>query len=172
MSKTSEQGEQNNRRRSLKDADWNLDTLLELHYGFLHRSTKQQMRALDALLHIVDRNPEPMTVSALDLLKDIISPLAYGSAGADLLFLSLAQRNTPAADEAMKQILRDSGKARNEDFRRFLEIVITEGKPELLNVLDDLQLSQTKSKLLRQALDKNENDDQKATSHTSTRERS
>lgn len=162
MSSGSGQREED-KRRALKDADWNLDTFMELHYLFLQRSSKKQMHALDALLHIADRNPEPMTVSALDLLKDIISPLPYGSPGADLLFLSLAERNTLAADEAMKQILRDSAGARNEAFGKFLEIAIGKGKSELLDVLDGLPLSQTKSKLLRQALEKIEGDSPKAT---------
>ena len=151
MSKGSEQTRED-RISSLKDAGWNLDTLLELHYWFLHRSQKAQYGALDALLDIVDRNPEATSVSPFDLLKDVICPMTFDSGAAPIIFHSLTERDTPAADEALKEILRGSGKARNEDFGKFVEIAVASGKSDLLNVLDSLNLSQSKSEILRQAL--------------------
>jgi hypothetical protein len=151
MSHASEQ-RRDERIRALKDAEWNLETLFELHYWLTHRSQKAQQNALHALLDIVDRNPDAIRVSPLDLLKDVICPLAFGSGAVDLIFYLLAERNTRAADEAMKEILRDSGTARNQDFQKFIEIAIANDKRQLLSVLNDQALSQTKSKILRQAL--------------------
>jgi len=146
-------------RNELGQADWNLDTLLELLSLLLHRSTKQQYRGVRALLTLVDRDLPPVSVTPLDLLREFIPPIAYGSGGAALSFYSLAELNTPAADEAMRIMLRVSGNARNEDFKRFIQIATECGKSNLLKVLDEITLSQTKAKILRQALHKKEKTD-------------
>ena len=108
MSNASEQrGE--NQIGSLKDAEWNLDTLLELHYWLFHRSRKAQQSALEVLLEITDRNPKSVSVSPLDLLRHAIYPLAFGSGAAPIIFYSLAEHDTPAADEALKEISENKG---------------------------------------------------------------
>jgi len=136
------------------DADWNLDTLLEVHYLF-SRLGKRRQQALSALLHLADRNLKPITVSPLDLLKNLVPSLAY-EPDAVVLFYSLAEFNTPAADEALKAILRESERVRNEDFKKFVEIAVAEGKSDLLKALDGLKLSQQKSKTLRHAMSRSE----------------
>ena len=139
-------------------AEWDLDTFLELYASFLHRSRKRQGNALAELLELADKNPEPIKVSPLDLLKKLVPPLAYDS-GAPLLFYSLAEFNTPAADEALKEILREPGQVRNEDFKKFIEIAISEGKQDLLKVLEQKTLSREKREILRRMLKKKEHQD-------------
>lgn len=136
------------------DADWTMLNILSL---ILHRSTKQQVRAINTLLDLANKNLRPISISPLDLLRKVISPFTY-SGNASLTFFALTQMNTPAADEALKEILRDSGNARNEDFRKFIQIAVAEGKLRLLKVLEGRKLSQSKATILRQALQKNEDD--------------
>jgi hypothetical protein len=142
----------------LEDAKWNLDTFLELHYLLLHRSAKKRGEAIRALLDIATRNPVPLTITPIDFLREVIVPFTYGSGGEVLVFYELTQENTLAADEALREILRVSPKARNESFKKFIEIAIAEGKSDLLKVLENAKLSQTKTTILRQATQQEQNE--------------
>jgi hypothetical protein len=102
-----------------------------------------------------------MEVSPLDLLKKLIPSLAY-EPGAVVLFYSLSQFNTPAADEALKAILRESGDVRNEDFSKFLQIAVAEGKADLLEALESVKLSERKKAILRKTLNRVEEPRQQA----------
>ena len=56
----------------------------------------------------------------------------------------------PGANEAIERaLLRD---VRNEDFEKFIDIIVEAKQFELLKILEDKKLSKTKAKILRNAL--------------------
>jgi tRNA A37 methylthiotransferase MiaB len=72
------------------------------------------------------------------------------------MFRSLVQLGTPEAVQAVESALRHV--ERNEDFRKFLDILIEEGKTDVLRNMKGEKLSKQKAKMLRDALDAIEHD--------------
>ncbi|UCD56895.1 MAG: hypothetical protein JSV16_13895 [Candidatus Hydrogenedentota bacterium] len=138
---------------SLKEAEWNLDTLLDLHYGFLDRSESVRLCALEALLEIAGRPAKPITVSPISLLETVIYTFTVSSGATPLIFRFLVQLDTPEADQAVIELLKGSVRGRNEDFKIFVNAVVEAGKSELLQDLKRQELSQTKARIMRQILD-------------------
>ena len=67
------------------------------------------------------------------------------------MFRSLVQLGTPEAVQAAESALRYV--ERNDDFRKFLDIMIEEDKSEVLRNMAGENLSKQKAKILRDALD-------------------
>jgi hypothetical protein len=140
---------------SLKGAEWSLNTLLSLLYGFQDHAESVRLCALEALMDIASGSPEPITISPVSLLSYVIYSFTVSSGATPLIFNFLVQLDTPEADEAIKELLAESTDIRNEDFREFVTAVVDANKSDLLKVLEDMELGQKKSKLLRQALNGN-----------------
>jgi hypothetical protein len=92
----------------------------------------------------------------LGAIFDLFCFAAFGKSGLLPESQELNRKGRSPKSEALKQILRESGSVRNEDFKKFIEIAIAAGKSDVLKVLDGKKLSQAKSTALRRALDENE----------------
>ena len=141
---------------SLSDEEWNLDTLLGLYLGILDHSESVRIASMDALMEIARKSPEPFTVSPLSMLLLHFFDFTAASGYVSYMFQSLVQFGTPEAIQAAEWALRRV--ARNEDFKKFLDILVEEGKSEMLRNLAGENLSKQKTKLLRDALDAIEHD--------------
>jgi len=139
---------------SLKEAEWNLGTLLYLHLGLLDHSEDVRLAALDALMGIAERSPEPFTVSPIPILADYIFSVTVSSGYTPHIFEFLVRLGTPEAVQTVEKLIREP--CRNDDFRYFVDVLIREGELGLLGRLEKEKLSKTKAKLLRDALDRTE----------------
>ncbi len=140
---------------SLGRAEWNLGTLLELFLGLIDRSEDVRLAALDALMDIAKRHPEPLQVSPIRLLAQNISLPTVASGFRSVIFCFLLELDTPEADYEVRQILRAG--IRNEDFGDFLDILVETGKLKLLEELKQERLSKAKTKILREVLQELQN---------------
>ena len=114
------------------------------------------MAAMDALMGIAMRSPGPFTVSPISMLTRYIFDFTVSSGYTPYLFRSLVQLGTPEAVKAAESALRHV--ARNDDFRKFLDILIEEGKSDVLRNMERKNLSKAKARLLSDALDAIEHD--------------
>ena len=141
---------------SLTAEGWDLNTLLNLFLGILDHAEDVRIAAMDALMEIAARSPEPFTVSPISMLTLYMFDFTVASGYVPYLFRSLVQLGTPEAVQAAESALRRV--ARNEDFRKFLDILIEEGKSDVLRNMAEENLSKQKTRLLRDALDTIEHD--------------
>ena len=141
---------------SLNEEEWNLNTLLYLHLGILDHAEEVRMAAMDALMEIATSSPEPFTVSPISMLIRYMFDFTVASGYTPYMFRSLVQLGTQEAIQAAESALRRV--ARNEDFRKFLDILIEEGKSEVLRNMVGENLSKQKTRLLRDALNAIEHD--------------
>jgi hypothetical protein len=136
---------------SLNEEEWNLNTLLYLHLGILDHAEDVRMAAMDALMEIAKRSPEPFTVSPISMLIRYMFDFTVASGYTPYTFRSLVQLGTPEAVQAAERALRHV--ERNEDFRKFLDILIEEGGSDVLKNMKGENISKQKAKMLRDVLD-------------------
>lgn len=141
---------------SLTAEEWNLNTLLNLFIGILDHAEDVRIAAMDALMEIAARSPEPFTVSPISMLTRYMFDFTVASGYTPYMFRSLVQFGTPEAMQAAESALKRV--ARNDDFRKFLDILIEEGRSEVLRNMAEENLSKQKTRLLRDALDAIEHD--------------
>lgn len=141
---------------SLQGEEWSLNTLLYLYLGILDHAEDVRMAAMDALMEIAKRSPEPFTVSPISMLIRYMFDFTVASGYTPYMFRSLVQLGTPEAVQASESALRHV--ERNDDFRKFLDILIEEGKTDMLKNMKEENLSKQKAKILRDALHAIEND--------------
>ena len=141
---------------SLTAEGWDLNTLLNLFLGILDHAEDVRIAAMDALMEIAARSPEPFTVSPISMLIRYIFDFTVSSGYTPYMFQFLVQLGTPEAVQAAESALRHV--ARNEDFRKFVDILIEEGKSDVLRNIEIENLSKAKAKLLSDALDAIEHD--------------
>jgi len=137
---------------SLKDAEWNLNTLLDLHCGLLDHAEDVRLAAVEALKGIALRFPEPITLTPLSLLAPYIFGFTVASGEVPRNFQFLVELNTPESLRLAQEALEGVG--RNEDFKPFWAILVRANKLGLLQALQKAELSKTKAKILRDALER------------------
>ena len=142
---------------SLGEEEWDLNMLLNLYLGVLDHSEEVRMAAMNALMEIAARSPEPFTVSPFSILTRYMFDFTVASGYVPYMFRSLVQLGTPEAAQAAESALKRV--ARNEDFRKFLDILVEEGKLDMLRNMEGENLSKQKAKILRDALHAIEHDD-------------
>jgi len=141
---------------SLKEEEWDLNTLLYLHLGIPDHAEEVRMAAMDALMEIAMRSPRPFTVSPISMLIRYIFDFTVSSGYTPYMFQFLVQLGTPEAVQAAESTLRHI--ERNDDFRKFVDILIEEGKSDVLRNIEVENLSKAKAKLLSDALGTIEHD--------------
>lgn len=135
---------------SLRDAEWNLATLLDLHCGLLDHAEDVRASAMDALQDIAKRKPKPLEITPMMLLSEFLFSFTAVSGMAVSAFEFFVQLDTPEARQAVgRALLRVQ---RNEDFSAFVEILQRANKRELLRRLEPAKLSKTKAAVVRSAL--------------------
>jgi hypothetical protein len=135
---------------SLRDAEWNLATLLDLHCGLLDHAEDVRVSAMNALQEIAKRTPKPIKITPVMLLSDFLFSFTASSRVAVYIFQFLVQLDTPEAHQAMERALLRV--QRNEDFSAFVGILQHANRLEVLRRLEPAKLSKTKAAVVRSAL--------------------
>jgi hypothetical protein len=126
---------------ALRNAEWNLETMLDLYTGLLDHADEVRASASNALKEIAKRNPESITISPLSLL---------GKYSEDLWFF--ADFGTPEALSIARQVLTNITNGSNAEFEATLRTIVKDRRLDLLEHVQTLKLSQTKAKILRSVL--------------------
>ncbi len=137
---------------SLKKAEWNLDTALGLQSGFLDHAEEVRLAAVEALKAIAQALPEPILLTPLELLTQYMFDFTARSGAAPEIFEFLVQLDTAEAarlvEEALKRVRR------NEDFKSFVEILMRAKKLDILERLQETQLSKPRATILHGVLNR------------------
>jgi hypothetical protein len=91
--------------------EWNLDTLLDVHIGWLDHAQDVKYSALDALMRIAKKQPEPVAVSPVGLLSKWMFQTSKSSGCQDLRFLEppLRQRGLSMRTESESRDTTEPG---------------------------------------------------------------
>jgi hypothetical protein len=135
---------------SLREAEWNLYTLLDLHLGLLDHAEEVRLAATESLQAIAAKIPEPITLTPADFLARHMFSFTAASGAARQIFEFLVELGTPEAIQLAKEALEHV--SRNEDFKAFLETLAHYGRLDLLRQLPQDKLGKVKRDLVRRSL--------------------
>jgi hypothetical protein len=135
---------------SAKEAEWNLETVLDLHTGLLDHAQEVKFSAMAALEELAKRRPAPVQLTPVSLLSCFMFSFTVSSGMALSTFQFLVELDTPEARQAIEWAL--SRTKRNEDFSDFVGVLQRADKLEILRSLDISTLSKPKASILRSAL--------------------
>ena len=135
----------------LREYDWDFITLLGIIQGFLDHAEDVRLAAMETLLEIAERKKAPMSLKPVSVIEYFMFSFNASTKAAQNIFRFLIDNtDIPGANEAIERsLLRD---IRNEDFEKFIDIIVEARKLEFLKALEDKKLSKTKAKILKNAL--------------------
>ena len=135
--------------RDLADQEWDMQTLLEAHSGLVDRRYKVRWAAFLSLLSLAKKEPEPVEVTPLALLRRYIGSVASIPGAAQSLYRHLVDTDTKAADRLLRDVLQNTDPMRNQDFARLVEYLMENRENEYLQLLEAADLSNKKGKIFR-----------------------
>ena len=137
----------------LQEADWNFDTLLGIIQGILDHAEDVKLATMETLLDIAGQNKAPMSLTPVSVVEYFMFSFNASTKAAQRIFCFLVENtDIPGANEIIERALL--GDIRNEDFEKFIDIIVEAKKSEFLKMLEDKPLSKTKTKILRNALNR------------------
>jgi len=135
----------------LQESDWDFDTLFGIIQGILDHAEDVRLAAMETLLEIARQKKAPMSLTPVSVIEYFMFSFNASTKAAQRIFRFLVENtDIPGANEAIERaLLRD---VRNEDFEKFIDIIVEAKKLEFLKTLEDKKLSKTKAKILKNAL--------------------
>jgi ATP phosphoribosyltransferase regulatory subunit HisZ len=135
----------------LHEYEWDFDTLLGIIQGLLDHAEDVRLATMETLLEIAGQKKVPMSLSSVSVIEYFMFSFNASTKAAQRIFRFLVDNtDIPGANEAIKRsLLRD---VRNEDFEKFIDIIVEARKLEFLKALENKKLSKTKAKILKNAL--------------------
>ncbi|MHC4543662.1 MAG: hypothetical protein ACYTDW_02920 [Planctomycetota bacterium] len=136
---------------SLQESDWDFDTLLGIIQGILDHADNVRLAAMETLLEIARQHKTPMNLTPVSVIEYFMFSFSASSKASQRIFKFLIENtDIPGANEAIERaLLRD---VRNEDFGKFIDIIVEAKKLEFLKTLGGKKLSKTKAKILKNTL--------------------
>ncbi|HUU17083.1 MAG TPA: hypothetical protein VMW72_08045 [Sedimentisphaerales bacterium] len=135
----------------LQESDWDFDALLGIIQGILDHAENVRLAAMETLLEIAGQKKAPMSLTPLSVIEYFMFSFSASTMAAQRIFKFLVENtDISGANEAIERaLLRD---VRNEDFEKFIDIIVEAKNLEFLKILEDKKLSKTKTKILKNAL--------------------
>ena len=135
----------------LQEQDWEFDTLLGIIQGFLDHAEDVRLAAIEALLAIAVKKKAPMSLTPVSVIEYFMFSFNASSKAAQRIFKVLVEnKGITGAKEAIERILLYE--IRNEDFERFIDIIIEAKEFEFFKTFKGKERSKTKKKILNNAL--------------------
>jgi hypothetical protein len=143
-------GQRSNAMLAVGKAEWDLGRFLDLHCGLLDHAQDVRMAAMRALYKIAKQNPEPISLTPVQLLSWFMFSFTASSGIALDTFEFLVELDTPEARQAIDKILLRT--QRNEDFKDFVAVLLRANKLDVLRRLETAKLPKTKAGVVHSAL--------------------
>jgi hypothetical protein len=138
---------------NLQESDWDFDTLLGIIQGMLDHAEDVRLAAMETLLEMAGQNKGPMSLTPVSVIEYFMFTFNACTKTAQRVFRFLVENSgIPGANEAIEWALLSD--VRNEDFEKFVAIVVEAEKSEFLKILEGKKLSKTKAKILKNALNR------------------
>ena len=135
----------------LHESDWDFYTLLGIIQGFLDHAEDVRMAAMDTLLEIAIQKKAPMNLAPLSVIEYFMFSFTATSMATQRIFRFMIENtDIPGANEAIERALLSD--VRNEDFEKFIEIILEAKKFEFLKACEHRKLSKRKTQILKNAL--------------------
>ena len=135
--------------RELGDEEWDIHTLLEAHAALVDRRDRVRFAAAGALMELAEKDPEPVAVTPLMLLRSYVRTFTATSGSTQQFYRFLLDLKTDEADRILHEILSDTDHMRNKDFENLIRYLIETDEKECLKVLEGAELSNKKGKIFR-----------------------
>lgn len=135
----------------LHKSDWDFYTLLGIIQGFLDHAEDVRLAAMDTLLEIAGQEKAPMSLAPISVIEYFMFSFTASSMATQKIFRFLIENtDIPGANEAIERALLSD--IRNEDFEKFIDIILEAKKFEFLKTLEHKKLSKRKTQILKNAL--------------------
>jgi len=135
----------------LRKSDWDFDTLLGIIQGMLDHAEDVRLAAMETLLEIAEQQKATMNLAPASVAEYFMFTFNACTKTAQKVFRFLVENSDVlGAREAIERALLSD--VRNEDFEKFVGILLEAGESEYLKILEDRKMSKTKSRILRDAL--------------------
>jgi len=135
--------------RELGEKEWTLHTMLEAHDGLIDRRDRVRSAALGALMDLAEKDPDPVEVTPLALLRSYVGYFTAASGAAQVFYRFLLELGTDEADRILREILHNTDPMRNRDFEQLGRYLVESDADKYLQVLEDADLSTKKGKIFR-----------------------
>ncbi len=136
---------------ALKNAEWSLAAVLELHSGLLDHAHDVREAAMETLFELAAQRPAAVPLTPARLLAYYLITFTVAS-GIDLAAVRcLVDLHTAEADEILIDLLA-SRSGNNEQFKHWVEIVNAAGRQDILRQVPVDKLSKGRHKVLNQVL--------------------
>jgi len=136
---------------SLHESDWDFHTLLGIMQGFLDHAESVRLAAMETLLEIAKQKKAPMSLTPVSVIEYYMFSFTASTMAAQRIFRFLIENtDIPGANEAIERALLSD--VRNEDFEKFIDIILEAKRIEFLKTLEHKQLSKTKTRILKKAV--------------------
>ena len=135
----------------LHESDWDFYTLLGIIQGFLDHAEDVRLAAMDTLLEIARQKKGPMSLAPLSVIEYFMFSFTVSSMAIQKIFRFLIENtDIPGANEAIELVLHRD--VRNEDFEKFIDIILEAKKFAFLKIFQHRKLSKRKTQILKNAL--------------------
>ena len=135
----------------LHESDWDFYALLGLIQGFLDHAEDVRLAAMDTLLEIAKQKKDPMSLTPVSVIEYFMFSFTAISMATQKIFRFLIENaDIPGANQAIERALLSD--VRNEDFEKFIEIILEAKKFEFLKTCEHRKLSKRKTQILKNAL--------------------
>lgn len=135
--------------RELADEEWNLNTMLEAHDGLLDRRPEVRSAAFGALMALAEKDPDPVEVTPLSLLRSYAGAFTVASGAAPAFYRFLVELDIEDANLILRDILQKTDGMRNRDFENLVRFLFEADAQEHLQQLERADLSNKKGKIFR-----------------------
>jgi len=136
---------------SLHESDWDFHTLLGIMQGFLDHAESVRLAAMETLLEIAKQKKAPMSLTPVSVIEYYMFSFTASTMAAQRIFRFLIENtDIPGANKAIERALLSD--VRNEDFEKFIDIILEAEKFEFLKSLEHKKLSKRKTQILKNAL--------------------
>ncbi len=138
--------------RAVEKTPWTLETILGLHCGLLDHAHDVSEAAMDTLIEIALKRPDPVAVTPVALLAYFVSAFTVASGIDARVVRCFADLHTPEADTAVCELL-ESGTGNHQQFENWMTILKATSRTDILRQVRSDRLSANRRKMLKQALE-------------------
>jgi hypothetical protein len=137
----------------LQESDWDFHTLLGIIQGLLDHAEDVRLAAMETLLEIAGQKKAPMSLTPVSVIEYFMFSFTASSIAAQRIFRFLIENtDIPGANEVIERALLID--VRNEEFEKFIDIILEAKKFEFLKTLEQKKLSKRKTQILKNALNR------------------